>query len=917
VATAEASAGIVGRERELALLWELFGPDRGPIALAITGGAGLGKTTLWQAAVDLARSRGMRVLSTRPSGAEARLSFAALVDLFDGVGREALAALPAPQLHAVEVAILRADPTGVRPDRSAISVAFLNALRALAARERLLVAVDDVQWLDRPSAEVLAFAARRLGSEGVGFVLARRAGRTTPPLERALESRGLQRLEAVPLTLGAIRHLLSTRVGLALPRHVIRRVFEAAAGNPLFALELGRVLAQGGLPEIGEDMRVPDAVEDLLGTHVDGLSPGVRRLLLAVAVSAEPRLSELALVAAPATIDEALDESVVVVQGDRVRAAHPLLAAAVRERARASERRDVHLALAAAVEDGELRARHLALATTSPDAELAPAVAEAAAAAGARGAVRDAVVLAEHALRLTPAGDALRAERVLALAAYLTVAGEPRRVNKLLAPELSSLAPGPERARAELLLADAETASPHEFVRHVEAALAESGGDASLRARALAELSGITTATSVQRIEEAEGWALEALEAAPAAGPEVERQALIALAWARSLRGRPIDDLLERFHAASDAAFHIVDSVDRVHACRLAWRGEMCAARDAFGRLLELAEERGEAWSSAVLSLNLCDVAIRSGDLVTARRLVEESRESADRELVPAAFYDRSHASFAVARGLADEAERAAAAAVAAAEAAGEGWQLLQAMRYRGIAALLAHEPGRAVENLGVVWEHTQREGVEEPGAFAVAPDLVEALVELGGLEEAVAVLTRLEDLAERQEHPWGLATARRCRGVLGLAGDRYEDGAAAALAGAADDYGRLGLRLERGRALLSLGRAHRRLKKWGGARRSLEAALAAFDEIEAPGWAAEATSELARVSARRPQPSGELTPAERRVAELATQGLSNKEIARTLFVTVSTVEAHLSHAYAKLGVRSRTQLAARLLGSV
>jgi DNA-binding CsgD family transcriptional regulator len=813
------------------------------------------------------------------------------------------------------VAILRADPTGVRPEPSAISVAFLNALRTLTAREPLLVAVDDVQWLDRPSADVLAFAARRLGGEDVGFLLARRSGRT-PPLERALEARGLQWLEAVPLSLDAIRHLLSTRLGLALPRHVLRRVFEVAAGNALFALQLGRVLVERGLPEIGEDMPVPDAVEDLLGTHVDGLSPPVRRLLLAVALSAEPRLSELASVAGPAAVDEALDESVALVQGDRVRAAHPLLAAAVRGRSRASERREIHLALAAAVEDGELRARHLALATTSPDAELARAVAEAAAAAAARGAVQDAVVLAEHALRLTPEGDALRAERLLALAAYLTVAGEPRLVTELLAPELPSLAPGRERARAELLLADAETASPHEFVRHVEAALAESGGDASLRAQALAELSSIMTATSVERIEEAEGWALEALEAAPAAGPEVERRALVALAWARGLRGRPVDDLLERFHAASDAAFHTVDSVDRVHACRLAWRGEMAAARDAFAGLLELAEERGEAWSSAVLSLNLCDVAIRSGDLATARRLVEESRESTDRELVPGAFYDRSRAAFAIHRGLADEAERAAAAAVAAAESAGEGWQLLQARRIRGIAALLAHDPARAVESLRPVWEHTRREGVEEPGAFAVAPELVEALVEIGDLEEAVAVLARLEDLAGRQEHPWGLATARRCRGVLGLAGRRYEDAAEAALAGAADEYGRLGLRLERGRALLSLGRAQRRLKKWGGARRSLEAAMAAFDEVEAPGWATEARSELARVGARRPQPSGELTPAERRVVELAAQGLSNKEIARTLFVTVSTVEVHLSRAYAKLGVRSRAQLAARLLGS-
>jgi DNA-binding CsgD family transcriptional regulator len=207
------------------------------------------------------------------------------------------------------------------------------------------------------------------------------------------------------------------------------------------------------------------------------------------------------------------------------------------------------------------------------------------------------------------------------------------------------------------------------------------------------------------------------------------------------------------------------------------------------------------------------------------------------------------------------------------------------------------------------------REGVEDPGVFPVAPDLVEALADLRELDEALAVADRLEGLARRQEHPWGLASAKRCRAVVRLASATYDEGAALALGEAAADYGRLGLRFDRARCLLSLGRAQRRLKQWGAARDALERAGAAFDELGSTGWARRARMELARVGARRPRQSGELTPTERGVVELAAQGLANKEIAQALYLSVHTVEVHLSRAYAKLGVRSRAQLAGRLSG--
>ena len=158
-----------------------------------------------------------------------------------------------------------------------------------------------------------------------------------------------------------------------------------------------------------------------------------------------------------------------------------------------------------------------------------------------------------------------------------------------------------------------------------------------------------------------------------------------------------------------------------------------------------------------------------------------------------------------------------------------------------------------------------------------------------------------------------GTRERERCDALIRLASGSFDEAAATHLAEAADTYGALGLRFDRARAVLALGRAQRRLKKWGVARSSLEQAAAAFDGMGSPGWAEHARAELARVGGRRVQEPGELTPTERRVAELAADGLANKEIARSLFVTVRTVEVHLKHAYAKLGIRSRTQLARRL----
>jgi DNA-binding CsgD family transcriptional regulator len=834
-----------------------------------------------------------------------------LADLLGTAADEALPHLPPPQARALEVALLRTEAASPS-EPHAVAAATLGALRALAGSRPVLVAIDDIQWLDGASADALTFAARRLDGGPVRFLLTRRP-RAPARLERAFGP-GLERLSVGPLSLDAIRRMLSDQLQLSLPRPLLRRIFESTLGNPLFALELGRALAEQGLPATGGDLPVPESVEQLLGARVTRLPPPVRTLLLAVSLSGELEPAQVTAIAGPAALDDALDRGVLRLDGNRVRAAHPLLAATAKKRSGRRAQRELHRALAAVAADEGLRAHHLALASLDQDERLAATVAAAAGRAFARGARVEAVELGEHALRLTPAWSADRPERVLTLADYLETVAESGRLKELITANLDSLPAGPVRARAWVLLADVLYERLDDYRQHMERTRAEALADPGLHALIVAKMS--SAVISIEQIADAEAQALSVLPAAERDGPEVQRAVLFALAWARGLRGRAIDDICERWNTASATAGHLAESPERVAGQRHVWRGETGKARLVFDRLLALSDERGEVGSYVWALLHLCELALRTGEWHSAGRLLDEWAETAGRELFVEPYDLRCRALLAAGRGLADEAATMATATIDRARKIDFQWDWLEGLRARGIAALLSSEPAAAAQDLMTVWEHTEREGVEEPGVFPVAPDLVEALVELGEFEQARAVTARLRNLAEDQDHPWGLVTAKRCGALIRLAAPPGDEAAAAELAEAADSYSELGLLFDRARILLALGKAERRRKRWAAARHSLELAAAAFDEIGSVGWAARARAETDRIGARRPGQAGELTPTERRVAELAASGRSNREIARALFITVSTVEGHLSHAYAKLGVRSRAQLAHRSSGS-
>ena len=249
-------SGIVGREEELASRNTFVASfHEGSAALALEGEAGIGKSTLWHAAVTAARERGLLVLSSRPAEAERNLAHIALGDLLDDVLDDVLPMLSLPRRRALEVALLREEASGDSVDHRALAVAVRDVLQFLSEQGPLLIAVDDAQWLDPASSSTLTFALRRLASSPVLLLLAWRLSDATQPSERPLGLERVQRLSGGPFSVGALHRLLHDRLGRSFGRQTLLRVHERSGGNPFFALELARVLDEDSDPL--EPLRVP------------------------------------------------------------------------------------------------------------------------------------------------------------------------------------------------------------------------------------------------------------------------------------------------------------------------------------------------------------------------------------------------------------------------------------------------------------------------------------------------------------------------------------------------------------------------------------------------------------------------------------------------------------------------------------
>jgi DNA-binding CsgD family transcriptional regulator len=905
-------AELIGRDEEL-LRVQQFLERAGARALLIAGEAGVGKTSLWQAAVRRAEAAGMRAIAARPTEAETSFAHAALGDLL-GAHPEVLEDLPAPQQRALEAALLMAD-RGAAPDQQAVALATLAALRALARAGPLVVAVDDVQWLDRPTAAVLAFAARRLADEPVGLLLSQRtAGAAPAPLGLDRAADRLDRLELTPLSLGAVQRLLQRRLGWVPSRPVLHHVHELSGGNPFFALELGRAV-QAGTLELQPGERLPVTLEALVGARLEGLSPVTRRGLAAAAAMGQPTLAVVGAVAGEDALAQAERARIVDVRDGVVRFTHPLLASGAYAAADPATRRALHSAIAELVTEPEERARHLALAATGPDAAVASALDDAARLAESRGAPAAAADLFERAAHLTPPGQAAESwRRTTDAAACQFQAGDGRRARVTLEDVLGSAEHGPARARALVRLAlvrgydddlRAAEALLREAIEHAE-------GDMELLADAHNQLGGIlfrlrerlrqavehgTAASGSTRLE----------TVAEALGTRLLAEAALGDPEARSTLRRvlEIDARCQYRRVMARPLFQV--------AFTWLWWDELERARAAFETLRAQAAELGDESSLAYVLVMGAQIECVRGDVESAVRHADEGyalTEQTGQETIGAYLLALRALADAIAGDLDDGRERAGRALEIAARTNGRPAEHF-ARAALGLLEQSAGRPDAAVDALGPLVDFLRAEDIAEPGTARVVPDQVEALIALGDLATAEELLAWFEGNATRLGRRSALASAARCRGLLaGARGD--VDGAVAALRQAVDLHDGVPIPLELARTQLAYGSALRRSRQKAAARSALEAAAGGFDAIGARVWAERAKAELARVGGRPPA-SGALTPTERRVAELVAQGLQTKQVAGRLFVSPKTVEGHLSRIYGKLGVSSRTELAHRL----
>jgi tetratricopeptide (TPR) repeat protein len=475
---------IVGREEELSSLQAFVDhARRGPAAtLVLEGVAGIGKSTLWEAGVEYARARGVRVLSSRPAEAERALGDAGLVDLLEGVVDDALSALLTPRRRALQVALLREEASGDPVDHRTLAVAVRDILQLLSERGPILIAVDDVQWLDPSSSRALTFALRRLDASPVSLLLARRLaeGAQQSELEQAQGAGRVRHLVVRPLSVGALHRFLRDRVDRPFARQTLLRIHERSGGNPFFALELARVLDANVDPL--QPLPVPETLEELVRKRIDELPTATRQALALASALGTPSESvlERAGVAADA-LRPALAANVIERENGTIRFTHPLLSSVLYQDL-GEERRGVHQRVAGIVDDPLLRARHVALSTESPDTGVAAVLGDAARLAADRGASAFAAELAEQALRLTPPdlGDDRR-RRALAAARAQLAAGEWTHARTIATDLLTETAAGPMRAEALLLLAEFE----HDdlAVPVLEKALREASSHAALEAR--------------------------------------------------------------------------------------------------------------------------------------------------------------------------------------------------------------------------------------------------------------------------------------------------------------------------------------------------------------------------------------------------------------------------------------------------
>lgn len=874
----------------------------GARGFALRGEPGIGKTTLWRHALSTWRARGGRVLSARPAQEEAALSMSTLLDL-----------LPAAGLHP-----RMADPDG---DPLVAGRAVHAALAEELRRGPVLLAVDDVQWLDAASARAMRYALRRLEDRPLGVLT---TIRTTPAVPDPLDLPSQwspDRVDAIdlgPLGLDETRRIVGQVVSAISPR-LLRRIHDVSGGNPLFALELARGLPQGspGGPA-GQDVGLPRSLSHAVGARLENVPDTVLPLLHVVSALGRTTVAQVREFLPEQEIEPlvlAADRLGILTVGPdlELRFSHPMVGSVVYERMHPLTRTALHARLAAHTSDPDLRARHLGLSAERPDGDVADALAAAAERAAARGAGAAAAELGEMAVRLTPDGRGDAGHRYrLALVRYLVAAGEMARALDVADRLIAGLPPGATRARAHVLRAQLESDDTEAGEAHLMQALADAADDAELRGQVLDQLGwlrGVFRGDLAAGIE----CAREALAIARGGDdPEFEMSAAAGLSNLETLAGHPRPDLMAR-------AVEIEDAVGRppmwsgprvLLAEQLLWQGDLTTARTLLQEAVAEADRRRhERWRPYSL-YDLAAVEGAAGNLVLADELlhkaVESARDCEDAHVESWIFYRL--ALVATWLGRAEDARSAARRRLDAALRHGQRPGVARARSVLGLLALSEGDPATAATELVAAVEALTQMGLRHAGAVPAVPDAIEALTLAGDVDAAERLLVdTLRPQAAAVGSRWVDAAVVRAAGTVALG--RGEPAAADLLDEAAAAFECLGFRPDAARASLLRGRALVRLGRRTAAADCLAGARDAFAAMSATLWLQQAVDELERVAPGRS--TGALTATERRVAALVASGRKNKDVARELFVSVATVEAHLTRIFRKLGIASRSELVA------
>ncbi|MFJ3231934.1 AAA family ATPase [Streptomyces sp. NPDC086787] len=911
---------VIGRE-------ELFGTAREQLAsggsVLLHGPAGIGKSTVLRALADEYAGAVRTVLRCSATESESHLPFLALADLLGLVLDRVAARLPTAQHTALESAITGRGESTLQRDGLALRLAVLSALRALAAEGPVLIVADDLQWLDPASAELLGFAARRLGGTAVQLLCAVRTEgqeydrhlRACPPDTTAVR--------LGPLTRNQVSALLDHRGYTGLSRSTVREIHRTSGGNPLFALELGRALAESPTPpRPGEPLPVPTSLRALVLSRLDMLSVEARRTLLVASAGARPTPA-LLLAAGRDNVEaecaQAAELGLLATDpdGPTVRFAHPLISAALYAEAPAHERRAAHAALSTAASDPIERARHLALATTGTDPEVAARLAGAAAQARDRGAPSVAAQLGLLAARHTPAGTRPAPdERRLQAAEDAITAGEVDLARDIAREVLTRASAPADRVRAWIVVIDSAGHTMTEVDAVFPQALADAGDDPRLLALVHYQLAWRSLIV--------EGDFTAAREAAAHAAELAERGGdrrteLLALAFqaqTETLMGHPaapatIKRALQEPQDPQVACHH-----NGAGSARFRWLimgDQLGQARATVTALLREVRRRGSVESEVHFLRGLAETELRSGHCGRALDLAGESlrlaRDCGIGETASAMLTSLAEAS----GGDVDRALALAREAVEHAEEDGDQMYLSRALGALGYAQLVAGDPAGTVRSLRRVRELERTLGITDPARGRWQGDLAEALVRIGEPAEAQDVIDVTRAHALRLGRDSVLAVLDRSEALVrAAAGDH--DAAVAQLTSAQERLAHLGYGLEEARAAFVLASLTDRRPGPG----SYDEAGRLFRRCRALPWLRQVDTALA---APEPAPAAAaalaggldglegLAAMERQVAALVMEGATNREIAARLFISVKTVEATLTRVYRKLGIRSRVDI--------